>query len=521
MFHFPESVYYCQIATLNHVQLQMLVHTALMPRRLSTAATATSVSTPSERAAQMALYLPTPMQYHRTQRWFGEWFSRFDHALDAANGHPHPAMAPALSVAPSAAASPSVSSSSPTLPSSSFITRCSGRLLSIYHAAFALPSRFARARAAHRLPHPSSVATGESLTAAFATAAELEAALVDQRAQAYVLWTRRPQAEIDASVGGAARTGGGSEMPSASSTASSSSSASIPSPSQSFFSAAPPRLTIILHADAQLRDIVEAHVHAALVLHALEPLCLPVPASLLAAARLGDASAGTESRDRVGHGNGIDIGSGSEHGIGEGSGSDSVDGMVGSRDGNGGDAASLYRPSLWSPRTWVSPLWRRFMRRPQRASQWPLDFVPSSPSSSPLNAVASSGVSHPVAELVWPLSSSAQQTNQPQQGGDSSSDQCNAQTSANQSPQQHDEWLQLLRRTRAAAVRDAPAVVAALTARGWNIEALAWPDEGVRARWDRKVDVHASGSTSGSGSSSGSDSDRDSSSTGASGNATL
>ncbi len=104
-------------------------------------------------------------------------------------------------------------------------------------------------------------------------------------------------------------------------------------------------------------------------------------------------------------------------------------------------------------------------------------------------------MSHPVADLVWPLSSSSDQSDGDGVKCQEMTSESQPQFQPQQQPQEHAEWLQLLRRTRASAVREAPAVIAALTARGWNIDALAWPDEGVRARWDRAAAAPPAAST--------------------------
>jgi hypothetical protein len=50
--------------------------------------------------------------------------------------------------------------------------------------------------------------------------------------------------------------------------------------------------------------------------------------------------------------------------------------------------------------------------------------------------------------------------------------------------------LALLAESKAATDRDFPAVWAALEQRGWNPEVLAFPDEGVRAKWPSSLDEH-------------------------------
>jgi hypothetical protein len=70
------------------------------------------------------------------------------------------------------------------------------------------------------------------------------------------------------------------------------------------------------------------------------------------------------------------------------------------------------------------------------------------------------GDQHPISQVQWPLS------NAPMPGSDA-------------------DWLHLVQSTAARAVGETDEVIAAMTTKGWSVDALAWPDQGIRATWDR------------------------------------
>jgi hypothetical protein len=132
-----------QINYLNHVQLNTLIHLALLPRIQKP-----SLLPSAAVSGRFVNHIPTPLQYHRSQRWFGEWNFRVDAALDVWQQHEQPSM-----------------------------------------------SWFQRLRSASQALHrplPISISIGDSLTDAFVSAADLQSALSVQRSQAYLLWLRKP-----------------------------------------------------------------------------------------------------------------------------------------------------------------------------------------------------------------------------------------------------------------------------------------------------------------------------------------